>query len=85
MSDLFRKGNRVIVTNGQPQPPKHHTRKLSRWKNENYIGTVAEDESDYIVIEPDGVSCSFVRVRQLYRRNNLNGITLTKIREEAAQ
>lgn len=82
MSDMFRKGDRVTVTDGTPRPPAHHNRKLRKWQQSNYTGTVAEDESDYIVIEPDGVSCSFVRVRQLYRRNNMS-VTITKIEEAA--
>lgn len=34
------KGQVVAVSDGTPMPPKHHTRKLSRWQSRNYRGYV---------------------------------------------
>ena len=39
---MFEIGEKVRVSNGQPQPPAHHTRKLRAWQGRNFNGTVTE-------------------------------------------
>ena len=83
MNERLQKGDRVQVSNGQPCPPVHHTKKARAWKAKNYTGTVVEDENSYIEIEPDGEQSRAVRVRQLYRRINMD-VTITKMEAETA-
>jgi len=40
----FSVGDRVRVSDGTKEPPKHHSRKLSSWKGRNYTGAVDEVE-----------------------------------------
>ena len=37
-SRTFTRGQRVIVSDGTPEPPKHHTRKHASWSMRNYHG-----------------------------------------------
>jgi len=38
----FSVGDRVQVSDGTKQPPKHHSKKLGSWKGRNYTGKVEE-------------------------------------------
>lgn len=35
---------KAIVTNNKPMPPKHHTKKVKEWLNDNYEGLVVKIE-----------------------------------------
>jgi hypothetical protein len=34
----LKKGDKIHVSNGQPEPPKHYTKKHSLWACDNYTG-----------------------------------------------
>lgn len=42
-------GQNVIVSDGRPRPPEHHTRKLASWKTRNYAGIVEGLELDGVL------------------------------------
>lgn len=43
----FTVGERVRVSDGTNRPPTHHSKKLRRWKDSNYMGSVAEITEPY--------------------------------------
>lgn len=55
-SPAFFEGQAVRVSNSEPEPPKHHTRKHGDWSCRNYDGTVYSVESDSIGVRPLGIS-----------------------------
>ena len=42
----FQKGDFVRVSNGQPEPPKHHKKKHREWGYMNFEGYVWRDETE---------------------------------------
>ena len=54
MFSQFTPGDRVHVSNNQPEPPKHHTNKLRAWRAHNYDGVVADVDERSIAIHPHG-------------------------------
>lgn len=53
-SKKFKPGDKVVVSDGTPMPPKHHRRKLSEWKVNNYTGTVYSASEGEINIDSIG-------------------------------
>lgn len=49
----FQVGDRVRASDSTPMPPKHHNKKLAKWKDRNFTGYVKEIEEprDY---QPNG-------------------------------
>jgi hypothetical protein len=43
----LKKGTPIRISNGEKQPPKHHTKKLSAWKSKNRVGYFYEYEEEY--------------------------------------
>jgi len=41
-------GKLVYRTDGTPRPPKHHTKKVRAWEQENYSGKLTEVNEDYM-------------------------------------
>jgi len=51
----FKKGDPVRVSNGEKEPPKHHTRKHAKWRFRNYDGFFHEyDSMGYIMVDESG-------------------------------
>ena len=46
-------GDTVARMDGTPRPPKHHTRKVRNWRNNNWTGVIKEVHSDYYVVTND--------------------------------
>jgi len=53
--DKLTKGDRVLISDGLPKPPKHHTRKVADWERRNFIGVFERvDSQGYVTIgRPD--------------------------------
>lgn len=49
-------GDPVTVSNGEPMPPKHHTKKLAGWGLFNFDGFVSSIDSDRVCVsrQPNG-------------------------------
>lgn len=71
-------GDCVMVTNGEPRPPEHHSKKLRTWKFSNYTGWVYR-------IEPNGTYCISEKkggiLVKCYRPEGNSKLTITKIEE----
>lgn len=50
----FSVGDTVQVSNGQPKPPKHHSKKLGNWECSNYQGYVRGVNENEINVDPTG-------------------------------
>jgi hypothetical protein len=48
-------GKPVRITDDTPEPPKHHTAKLRRWRYRNYTGTLRQVQSLFIVVVRPGI------------------------------
>ncbi len=53
-SEIFKPGDKVRVSDGKPTPPKHHSKKVDSWKNNNYVGTVYSAKVGEINIDSIG-------------------------------
>lgn len=54
MNHELQKGDRVRVSDGTPQPPKHHKRKLAIWQMRNFDGYVWRVEPGRVAVDPTG-------------------------------
>lgn len=43
----IKKGTALTISDGTPQPPKHHTKKLAAWKIKNHTGYFYGYEPEY--------------------------------------
>ena len=85
----FAAGDRIQASDGTKQPPKHHNKKLDRWKDRNFTGTVHEIEApcEYqpnggLVLKRDDYPDRSVIVFQFHHR--LGGeVQFEKLREAA--
>ena len=55
-------GDRVIVCDNTPKPPKHHTRKRREWGYRNFVGTVEEINYGRIHVINDEASSDHVKI-----------------------
>lgn len=52
----IREGDKVVVCDGTEKPPRHHSRKLRRWHDNNFSGTVTECWGGSIYVRDDARS-----------------------------
>ena len=55
-------GDKVIVCDGKPKPPRHHSRKRADWKYSNFVGTVDEIDHGRIYVINDEKSDDHVTI-----------------------